>query len=247
VETTIEKRFKHHTLKLNYQKPFEDEGSIQYISLTDYLIGMELTFPEKAGWLSKLYVEWMQTKWQGGPGLPDPTTEIPDVAANLGFDFGQRDDTYNNWLYRDGWTYDGLVLGNPFFLTHDRTLNFLAPYPAYQTSIANNRIRSFHMGMEGNITKNFAYRGLFSYTQNFGTYAGLYEGRFSWNGIITNPNFEYGFRSGPIQKYMMIELTYDKPFNKMPINLKIQLARDFGDLYKTSGVSFSVNYELIND
>lgn len=245
IETTVEQRVGKHWLTLNYQKPFEDEGGIQYASLTDYLFGLEWKLPNKDGWLTRLYTEWIQTKWQGGPGLPDPTTEFPDQEANFGYAFGQRDDLYNNWLYQSGWTYQGLILGNPLFLTHDRTLNFLDAYPDYQTSVANNRIKSFHLGIEGNIKKRLSYRGLFTYTENFGTYAGLYEGRFSWDGIAGNPNFDYEFRPGRIQKYMMLELKYEKPFRKMPISFKLQLARDFGDLYEASGVSFSMHYEFI--
>lgn len=244
IETQVEKRLGEHRLTINYQKPFDDEGGIQYISLTDYLFGIEWQLPKKNSWLKKLYVEWIQTKWQGGPGLPDATDEIPDREANFGYDFGQRDDTYNNWLYRSGWTYEGMVLGNPLFLTHERTLNFLSPYPNHATSIANNRIRSLHIGLEGDIKSDISYRGLFTYTENFGTYAGLYDGRFSWNGVVTDPDFDYPFKFGKIQKYMMLELTYERPFKRMPLSLKLQLARDFGMLYRASGVSFSVHYEL---
>ncbi|MCE7995830.1 MAG: capsule assembly Wzi family protein [Roseivirga sp.] len=244
IETLVEKRLGKHNVTINYQKPFDDEGGIQYISLTDYLFGIEWKLPEKNSWLEKVYVEWIQTKWQGGPGLPDPTDEIPTREANFGYDFGQRDDTYNNWLYRSGWTYEGLVLGNPLFLTHDRTLNFLSPYPAHQTSIANNRIRSLHIGVKGAIKSGLSYRGLFTYTENFGTYAGIYDGRFSWNGVVTDPDFDYPFKFGKVQKYMMLELTHERPFKRVPLNLKLQLAKDFGMLYRASGLSFSVHYEL---
>ncbi|GAB5524378.1 MAG: capsule assembly Wzi family protein [Roseivirga sp.] len=247
VETIVEQRVGNHMLKVNYQKPFEDEGSIQYVSLTDYLFGLEWTLPKKDGLVTKLHAEWLQTKWQSGPGLPDATDEIPDEQANFGYSFGQRDDLYNNWLYRSGWTYNGLVIGNPLFLTHARTLNFLAAYPDNETSIANNRIRSFHLGIQGNLTTGLAYRGLFTYTENFGTYAGLYEGRFSWGGIASDPNFDYPFSPVRIQKYMMLELIYQKPFKRVPLNFKLQLARDFGDLYTSSGVSLSVHYELTKD
>lgn len=244
IETIVEQRLGEHILKMNYQKPFEDEGSIQYVSLTDYLFGLEWTLPKEDGLVTKLYAEWLQTKWQSGPGLPDATDEIPDEQANFGYSFGQRDDLYNNWLYRSGWTYNGLVMGNPLFLTHARTLNFLAAYPDNETSIANNRIRSFHLGIQGNLVTGLAYRGLFTYTENFGTYAGLYDGRFSWDGILSDPGFDYPFRPVRIQKYMMLELIYEKPFKRVPLNFKLQLARDFGDLYTSSGVSLSVHYEL---
>lgn len=242
VDTKVEKTFGKHKLTLNYQKPFEDEGSLQYISLTDYLLGAEWDFGKSSSWLNKVYIEILQTRWQSGPGIPDPTEDIQTIEDNQGYFFGQRDDTYNNFLYRSGWTYHGQVIGNPLFLTYQRTLNFFDVYPDYEVAIANNRIWAFHSGFDGFIKSNLSYKVLFTYSRNSGTYAGLYEGRFSWEGVRTDPDFEYVFLPVQEQFYSSVYLKYE--INKLPMAIELRLAHDFGDLYQLFGGELSFKYVI---
>ena len=118
VETTVTKDIGDHRVTINYQKPFEDEGGLQYVSLTDYLFGVEWELPKGGQIVNKVYLEYIQTRWQGGPGIPDPNGDIQTVEDNFGYAFGGRDDFYNNWIYSDGWTNDGMLIGNPLFLTY---------------------------------------------------------------------------------------------------------------------------------
>lgn len=242
IETVVTQKIGTNQLKINYQKPFEDFGGLQYISLTDYLFGIEWTFPKKRSLVSRAYAEYIQTKWQGGPGLPDATETIENEEDNFGYSFGGRDDTYNNFLYRSGWTYKGQVVGNPLFLTHQRTLGFLENYPDYGVAIANNRIRAVHFAMEGWLGTHLNYSGQFTYSQNFGTYAGLYEGRFAWSGIVNDPNFEYVFRPMQEQIYSSIDLSYDDFSQELPIRLNLRLAYDFGDFYEALGTEVSIAF-----
>jgi len=244
IETTVTQRIGKHKLTINYQKPFEDRGGLQYVSLTDYLFGLEWSLPKKNALINTVYLEYLQTKWQGGPGLPDPTAGVLTVAENFGYSFGGRDDIYNNWLYRSGWTYKGQVIGNPLFLTHERTQNFFAPFPNYNVSIASNRIRAVHLGLRGELSQKLDYEGLFTYTQNFGTYAGLYDGRFAWDGITNDANFDYVFRPVRGQFYSQVKLAYKNAFNNLPVHLNLRLTYDFGDLYNAFGTEFSVVYHL---
>ena len=244
VETTVTQQVGEHGLTLNYQKPFEDFGSLQYISFTDYLIGLEWNLPESNRSINRVYVEYIQTKWQGGPGLPDATDFIQNEEDNFGYGFGGRDDNYNNFLYRSGWTYQGQVIGNPLFLTYERTLNFLEAYPDYGVSIVNNRFRALHLGLDGKIGERLSYKGQFTYTKNFGTYAGLYEGRFNWAGATSDPNFEYVFRPALEQIYSLIDLQYLSAVGKTSISFNLRLAYDFGDLYNNFGSEVSVTYLL---
>lgn len=245
-EFTFRKRLGDHVLTLNYQKPFEDAGSIQFISLKDFLIGLEWDLPKDEYLVNKFYVEVVRTKWQSGRGLPDPTDDIKTEEDNRGNEFGERDDIYNNYLYRSGWTYHDQVIGNPLILTYQHTLNFLDPYPDYGVAIANNRLTAFNLGLEGNFSSKITYKGLFTYSKNFGTYAGLYEGRFNWGGIDRDPNFEYVFRPARKQWYTSVEVNYNKAFNVEPLSLNIRLASDFGQLYNASGFELSLSYRLSN-
>ncbi|MBO3699727.1 capsule assembly Wzi family protein [Roseivirga sp. E12] len=244
IDTHVTQRVGEHTLTLNYQKPFEDFGGLQYISLTDYLIGLEWSLPNIGSLINTIYFEYVQTKWQGGPGLPDATSSVPTEVENFGYSFGGRDDIYNNWLYRSGWTYDGDVIGNPLFLTHQRTLNFFENYPDYDVAIANNRLRAVHLGIRGEIKRVLLYEGLFTYTQNFGTYAGLYEGRFAWDGVINDTSFDYVFRPMREQFYMQFKFRCEEVLKELPISLELKVAYDFGDLYHAFGSEFSLYYDL---
>lgn len=246
IDTHVSQKLGEHMLILNYQKPFEDQGGLQYISLTDYLIGLEWSLPNKSALINELYLEYMQTRWQGGPGLPDATADVLTEVENFGYAFGGRDDIYNNWLYRSGWTYQGQVIGNPLFLTHERTLNFTEAYPDYGVAIANNRIRAVHLGIQGSLSEKVSYEGLLTYTQNFGTHAGLYEGRFAWDGAVNNQNFDYVFLPMQEQFYTQLRLRARELFKGLPISFDIRVAYDFGDLYTALGSEVSVNYSFSN-
>lgn len=246
IETTVTKKLGNHKIIINYQKPFEDEGSIQYVSLTDYLFGLEWELPEKGKFLKRVYIEYIQTKWQGGPGLPDPN-EVEGILTetdNLGYPFGGRDDTYNNWIYQDGWTYNSMVIGNPLFLTHERTLNFLAPYPDYAVAVANNRLRAVHLGVEAETVSEWKMKGLFTYSSNFGTYSGLYNGRFQWDGVALDTDYEYVFRPAKSQFYSVMELEKEVIWKEKPWGMRIRLAFDTGDLYNAMGAELSLRYHL---
>lgn len=244
-EITLDKRLGDHRLKLNYQKQFEDQGSIQYIHLKEYFVSLEWTLPNK-GLLTKARIEVLNSKHQSGSGIPDPTDEYPTREANMGEKFGERDDNYNNWLYNSGWTYNGLAIGNSLFLTYQRTLNYLSPYPDYSVAFSNNRISALHIGFEGFLSNKIGYRVMFTNTNNFGTYAGLYEGRFNWEGVKTNPDFDYVFKDGKTQNYSLIALDFIDPFEKIPLNIHLIMGYDFGQLYNNFGAEVSVSYNFFD-
>ena len=245
-EFVIKKNLGDHTVTLNYQKPFEDAGSIQFISFKDFLIGFEWQLPKNNTRISKIYFEAVRSKWQSGRGLPDPTEDIRTEEDNRNNEFGERDDIYNNYLYRSGWTYNGRVIGNPLILTYEHTLNFFDPYPDYGVAIANNRISALHFGIEGAFSEKLKYKGLITFSRNGGTYAGLYEGRFNWAGIDSNPNFEYVFLPDRKQTYSSFELNYNEAFNLKQLELNLRMALDFGELYNNYGFEFSMGYTFLN-
>jgi capsule assembly protein Wzi len=244
-EISLDKRLGEHHLRLYYQKQFDDEGSMQYVSLEDYLLSLQWTLPKKS-FLNSIRVEIMSSKYQGNEGLPDPTEEYPDREANMGYEFGGRDDFYNNYLYKSGWTYKNNVIGSPLFTTYKRTLNYLDPYSKYDVSFSNNRVKGFHLGITGAVSKAVDYRILFTHTRNYGTHAGLYEGRYNWGGVSENPSFEYVFKDGPIQNYSLLELKFNKLFKTIPINAKVMMAYDFGDFYDNFASEISLNYEFLS-
>lgn len=242
-EIFFEKRIGEHSLRLNYQKQFEDQGSMQYVSLKDYLLSIEWTLPKK-GLLEKIRFEWLESKHQSGKGLPDPTEKYPDEESNMGQSFGERDDYYNNFLFESAWTNHGMVIGNPLFLTYDRTLNYFDPYPRYEEAVTNNRISGIHLGLEGSFSSNLNYRLILTYSKNFGTYAGLYEGRFEWEGIATDPDFDYVFLDGKTQFYSLFQLNYGLNIFNQNARLYGMFAFDSGELYSNYGAELGIEFVL---
>lgn len=244
-EWTWDQRIGRHRLQINYQKPFEDQGSMQYISFKDFLVGLRLQYPEDSN-IKSIYFEWIRTMSQSGAGLPDPTDNVESEEENFGYEFGGRDDYYNNWLYQTGWTYNQRILSNPLFLTYNWALNFLPNFPNYNNQVINNRISAFHLGALVDMSDNLSLRGMLTYSVNYGTYAGLYEGRFAWNGIKTNNSFEYVFLGGKKQFYSLMEANYMTTLFGQPVVLSSLFAFDSGELYNNVGMELSIQYILIS-
>lgn len=242
-EWTWDQRIGKFRLQINYQKPFEDQGSMQYLSFKDFLVGVRLVFPESSK-ISTIYFEWIRSVSQSGPGLPDGTDEYQSREDNFGYEIGGRDDYYNNWLYQSGWTYKNKILSNPLFLTYEWSLNFLPTFSNYSNQVINNRIKAYHLGMILEPSEKLSLKGMFTYSINYGTYAGLYEGRFAWEGIKTDPAFDYAFLGGKRQFYSLIEAAYQSTLLKQPINLKGMFAFDSGVMYQNYGIELAIEFIL---
>lgn len=244
-ELTLNQLIGEYELTLNYQKPFEDEGSMIYVSFTDFLMGLQVEFPEKS-FIKKVYLEYLQTMRQGGPGLPDPTPQYPTVESNFGFRFGGRDDYYNNYLYRSGWTYQGKVISNPLFATYEDAQVYLGDFESYDFFIVNNRLKSWNLGAVFSPMDNLILTMLITRTINYGTYAGLYEGRFNWSPSLFDPNFDYPYKWGKVQYYSQLKIGWSNLFKGSPLGIGLILGYDTGDLYSNFGAELALTYSLLN-
>ena len=241
-EYTLDIDIGKNSLLINAQKPFEDDGGMNYTPVKDLLVGVKLIRPDSK--IRQLYLEFFQTIWQSGPGIPDRTDKYITDEDNFGFKYGGRDDFYNNYLYQSGLTYQGRILSNPLFLTYNWSQNFEEPFANYENEIINNRIRAFHFGSLIQASQDLLLRTMMTYSINYGTYAGLYEGRFAWEGIQTDPDFEYVFLGGKNQFYSLVEGVYDTQLFKQPVKLKAMLAGDFGQLYNNVGMELGIEFLL---
>jgi len=247
IEIGFEKNLGDHRLNLDYQSPFEDQGSMQMISLKNYLLAFQWLLPKESKLIKEVMVEFTKSKRQSGPGLPDPAPHFPDEASNFGREFGGRDDYHNNYLYRSGYSYYGMSMGNALFLTYDWTQNFLEPYPSYNALFSNNRIVALTLGVKGELSSMLEYRLQLVSSKNFGTYAGLYQGRFNWGGVALDPNYDYVFRNGKRQYYSLLDIKFNRPFRNQPIDLNIMLAFDSGELYTNTGAEISFSYSFVKN
>jgi len=96
----------------------------------------------------------LSTTWQSGPGLPDTI-----FGENHGYRYGGRDDYYNHYLYKEGWTYNGRVLGTPLFTTRQKALLWGVPLSKFDSNqtITNNRVSAVHAGIKGTFKNYFEY------------------------------------------------------------------------------------------
>lgn len=152
---------------------FEDTSGMfwEYGRWKDGQLGLEISFP-KNRWISSLVWETMCTKDQAGPLLYDGFWgQFPEyqISAN--------DNYYNHYIY-GAWQYWGMGMGNA-----------LLPGPLYNKdhtiTFKSNRVRSQHIGLEGNPFPEWNYRLLLSYTRHWGTYGNpLDKERKQFNSLI---------------------------------------------------------------
>ena len=137
---------------------FEDTSGMfwEYGRWKDGQLGLEISFP-KNRWVSSVVWETMCTKDQTGPLLYDGFWgQFPEYQISA------ADDYYNHYIY-GGWQYWGMGMGNA-----------LVTGPLYNKKhsimFRSNRVKSQHIGLEGNPFTEWSYRILLSYARHWGTY-----------------------------------------------------------------------------
>lgn len=68
-----------------------------------------------------------------------------------------RANFYNNGIYKDGWSYEGRLMGNPLFT-----------YSPEDSEVINNVIIAHHLGVTGDLSRRFSYRTMLTYSRNYG-------------------------------------------------------------------------------
>ena len=137
---------------------FDDHSQMfwQYGRWKDGQLGIDITLP-KNRFVSNVVWEMMSTKDQTGPILYDGFAgSFPEYQVSAG------DNYYNNGGYQ-AWQHWGYGMGNP-----------LLPGPIYnqdgKITFKSNRVRSHHVGIEGNPATEWNYRVLVSFARHWGTY-----------------------------------------------------------------------------
>lgn len=246
IDLGININLKDYQIQIYQQDPFEDKlGLTREHIIYDQLLGINVS-NGKYTYINHFVYEFINTKSQGGPGIPDPLpgNDPDDLAPNYGYEYGGRDDYYNNYLYQSGWTYQGHILGNSLLLSRLRAIQFLSDIPEFQFNEAsvNNRIITHHIGLSGKLSKYVKYRLLTTYTNNFGTYAGLNDGRFNW--ASQEPGYEdyaYAFKSSRYQCYTLLENEFSLNLSS-PLSAITSLGYDFGDLYHNFSIMIGIRF-----
>ncbi len=158
IDLGFEYDFKNVRL-LAYRQNLYEAGALYYLAnISDGLNGLSLVNKKQSNkgfkW-EKILFEVFYTKSQGGESWSVPRPSGPE-------------DYYNHYQYLQGWSYQGIGIGNPFIVPRNSTKEGL-PSDTYQYFISN-RVAAFHFGYEGSIDYwNFILKT--SYSLNYGTYA----------------------------------------------------------------------------
>ena len=125
----------------------------------DWMLGAELRLKENA-WLHTIVVEYLYTKYQGGPIYHDHAKDNPIHISG-------RDNFYNH-SSQTGWQHWGMVIGNPLYRS-----------PLYNDDgtirVLNNRFVAWHGGISGDMARGLHYRLLATWQRGYGTYDDLFR------------------------------------------------------------------------
>lgn len=199
------------TIKAYMQKPWEDGSGIGFLNGFDGVWGIQFTSARK-GWISGAVIEYLDFTNQSGPMHWDPDdapgTDITNRAEGA-------DDYYYNQEYNAYANY-GMAIGSPFLVS-----------PIYNTDgylqFTANRVRGFHVGVEGNLSSQVSYRVLGGYRRSWGS------GRIP-------------FLSPKDDTSVMVEASYS-PAKVPGLAIKGAIGLDRGQLYgNTTGGMLTVSY-----
>jgi len=178
-----------------FQDVFEDGSGLRRRNFPDGLWGAYVRFPEKDRLVQGVVYEFLHTKDQSGPRHSDDEGNI----------IGGNDNYFNHAIYRSGWSYHDYTIGSPLISSP-----LLTEETEHYNNMKNNRVSAHHIGLEGFIAPELNYRGLFTYSRNYGTF---------------NEPFDE-----PIdQLSLMVELTRPLPWYELEAG--ITLAGDIGRMY----------------
>jgi hypothetical protein len=242
IEFGMEISTKWFELDVYHQTPFEDNSGTKLFWKRngDRLMGFHFK-PNSGKIIESFLYEYVYTKQQTHPGLNVP---VPN-QSNYGYGYGGRDNYYNNYLYKSGWTYKNSIMGTPLFDTQEEVKlyapDFIDPDSRWNFNIANNRIIAHHLGVSGNINTNIGFRFLSTYTKNFGTYGGINGGINRWGSIDPAVRNNYFFYPPLTQLYFLLESEYK--FVSLPgVMFNTALALDNGSLSKNASLIFGVKF-----
>jgi hypothetical protein len=188
----IDLKAEHFIFSLYYQTIFEDNSGKSEPFNRDGILGVSFASKDPNKIVNRVVFEYLNTTYQSGS-----THDLSDSIKLTG-----NDNYFNNYIYRSGWTYNGMTLGTPLITS-----------PIFNEDgsdqILNNRVLAFHLGLQGKLGK-INYRSFFTYSINKGTYNTPIDpskNQFSWYLETLFPSIWQG------------------------IDMNVMLAADIGQLY----------------
>jgi hypothetical protein len=122
-------------------------------------------------------VEYLQTTNQCGP-LHWDSGDYPEPIRSQITDYVTGNDNYYNHYFYDSYAHYGMVFGNPLITS-----------PIYNrdgsTGFSDNRVKAWHVAVNGELTDRLSYVVKGSYREGWGTYyKPIYPKRHSFDALI---------------------------------------------------------------
>jgi hypothetical protein len=222
IDLGLNYEFQNYSLFL-YRQNFYDEGGLYFLAnLADGLNGVSLTKKKNEstaiGW-HKLLVEVFYSKNQAGEIWSKPTKSGDE-------------NYYNNYVYAEGWSYNGIGLGNPLISTRTSTKAGMPNDP--KDYFSNNRVVALHIGVEGHV-KAWRVQSKLSYSHNYGTFGTSLTGH-SLGRVFSPPMYGLFKKAQQFSGYVEVRRLLAKDFE-----ITIAAALDEGQLLnRSTGVRASV-------
>lgn len=221
----LHKAWKEFDLSFYISHPFDDYSGLNWENHLDNLFGFFLNVKKETPLIKGMALEYYHTKNQSG------TIHFIEADGNV---IGHGQDNYfNNGVYQSGATYHQMTMTSPLF-TPVRIEDGIS------RGIENNRFSGIHVGVNGFLSSQLSWKGMFTYTNNFGRYKGNYPNKV---GDTYDPSRK--------QFSSMVQLEY--LFAKFPLQVGTSLALDSGSLFDDGqettrpGILFSITYLFLNE
>ena len=203
----IQKDWKNISASFYWNHPFEDRSGMELANLPDGLWGMHVASKKRNALVTDILYEYMNTRNQSGSFhlMPAPTPENPDRLSGRG-----RDNYFNHWAYRSGFTHFQRMIGTPLFVPEINAEGISAGF-------ASTRMWMHHLGVSGTIGSGFYWKSLLTWSSDFGNYGSEYP----------DPLNEFSF---------LAECRYDG--EKLPFKVKAGIAGDYGSRFENRTGSY---------
>ena len=155
---------KHHLLQVYLDNPFEDGSGIRKSNGIDGLWGIEYANKASGRQLVRgAVVEYFHSTNQSGPLHWDPD-DYPEPIRSQVTDMTTGNDNYYNHMFYGSYDHFGMTFGTALITS-----------PIYNKNGSNsfddNRVKAWHVAVNGEITDRLSYLVKGSYREGWGTYS----------------------------------------------------------------------------
>ena len=191
---------KQHQVQAYLDVPFEDGSGMRKGNGWDGLWGMEYTNKAPGRqWIRGAVVEYFQSTNQSGPLHYDGGDYPEPIRSQITAKVTGNDNYYNHMFY-DSYTHHGMTPGIALITS-----------PIYnkdgRTQFRDNRVKAWHVAVEGELTDRLSYLVKGSYREGWGTYQqplvekhhsfdAMVQGNYQWNNWMFSG--AYAFDKGNI-------------------------------------------------